>query len=50
MSPTEASKDALKRISKHYPNFKGAVVAIDKEGTHGKLTTKTINSFTIEYI
>ncbi len=35
MTPKEASEDALKRISQQYPNFKGAIIAIDKNGNHG---------------
>lgn len=35
MTPTEASQDALKRIAKHYPDFKGAILAVDKNGQHG---------------
>lgn len=35
MSPDEASNDAILRILKHYENFVGAILAIDKFGNHG---------------
>ena len=35
MKPSEAAYDAMKRIAKYYPNFVGALVAIDKYGNHG---------------
>lgn len=35
MSATDAAKDAIGRITKHYPNFIGAIVAMDKYGNHG---------------
>lgn len=35
MSPHEASADAINRIKKMYPNFIGAIIAVDKLGNHG---------------
>ena len=35
MSPKEAAADAINRIVKHYANFVGAIIAIDKYGNHG---------------
>ncbi|OXU18269.1 hypothetical protein TSAR_014327 [Trichomalopsis sarcophagae] len=34
-SPTSAAEAAIKRIVKHYPNFSGAVIALNKEGQFG---------------
>ncbi|XP_008557128.1 N(4)-(Beta-N-acetylglucosaminyl)-L-asparaginase [Microplitis demolitor] len=34
-SPTEAAAVAVKRIAKHYPMFRGAVIALDKNGDYG---------------
>lgn len=34
-APDEACLDAIKRIAKFYPNFTGAVLALDKDGRHG---------------
>jgi hypothetical protein len=39
MTPEEASKDAIQRIVKKYPNFTGALVAMDKFGNHSKYLT-----------
>jgi len=36
MTPNQASREAIYRIAKLYPNFKGAIIAIDKNGQHGK--------------
>jgi N4-(beta-N-acetylglucosaminyl)-L-asparaginase len=33
--PDEACLDAIKRIAKFYPNFSGAVLALNKNGEHG---------------
>ena len=38
MSPTDAAKDALKRIIKYVPAFEGALVAASKDGKYGKQT------------
>lgn len=38
MKPGDAAQEAINRISKVYPNFVGAIVAIDKFGNHGKET------------
>lgn len=35
VAPDEACLDAIKRIAKFYPNFTGAVLALDKNGRHG---------------
>ena len=35
MDPGEATKDAIQRIVKMYPDFIGAIIAIDKLGNHG---------------
>lgn len=35
MSPTDAAKDALKRIIKYVPAFEGALVAASKDGKYG---------------
>ena len=34
-TPKEAATTAVRRIAKHYPNFVGAVIALDKNGTYG---------------
>ena len=34
MSPREAAKDAVRRIAKRFPEYVGAVVAVDKTGQH----------------
>ncbi|KAD7480359.1 hypothetical protein E3N88_03495 [Mikania micrantha] len=34
MEPRHAAKDAISRIAKRYPNFVGAVFAVDKNGMH----------------
>ncbi|KAG7535078.1 Nucleophile aminohydrolases N-terminal [Arabidopsis thaliana x Arabidopsis arenosa] len=34
MKPGEAAKDAISRIARRYPDFVGAVVAVDKNGSH----------------
>jgi hypothetical protein len=36
LSPNQATQDAILRIVKRYPEFTGALVAIDKFGNHGK--------------
>ncbi|XP_011501284.1 PREDICTED: N(4)-(Beta-N-acetylglucosaminyl)-L-asparaginase-like [Ceratosolen solmsi marchali] len=35
MTPTTAAETAIKRIVKHYPNFSGAVIALNKNGRFG---------------
>lgn len=35
MHPKAAAEDAIKRITKHYPDYVGAVVAADIHGRHG---------------
>ncbi|XP_065871670.1 probable isoaspartyl peptidase/L-asparaginase 3 isoform X2 [Euphorbia lathyris] len=35
MEPKEAAKDAIKRIARKYPDFVGAVFAVNKKGVHG---------------
>ena len=39
MDPGEAANDAISRIVKLYPNFVGAIIAMDKYGNHGMLYT-----------
>ena len=34
-SPSVAAETAIKRITKHYPNFAGAVIALNKSGQFG---------------
>ena len=34
-SPTEAATTAISRIAEHYPTFKGAVIALNKDGNFG---------------
>lgn len=34
MDPKSAAKDAIVRIAKKYPNFVGAVFAVNKAGVH----------------
>ena len=34
MEPKLAAKDAISRIARKFPDFMGAVVAIDKNGVH----------------
>ena len=36
LSPSDATNDAIQRIVKMYPNFVGAIIAIDKLGNHGR--------------
>ena len=35
MHPMDAAEDAIKRITRHYPSYVGAVVAADIHGRHG---------------
>jgi len=35
MDPSSAAADAMRRIGKYYPQFKGAVIASNKNGQHG---------------
>ncbi len=42
MDPSEAANDAISRIVKIYPNFVGAIIAMDKYGNHGMLYTMTV--------
>ena len=35
MDPSQAANDAIKRIVKVYPNFVGAIIAMNKFGYHG---------------
>jgi N4-(beta-N-acetylglucosaminyl)-L-asparaginase len=35
MSASAAAADAIQRIVKHYEEFVGAIIAIDKYGNHG---------------
>ena len=39
MDPSEAANDAINRIVKIYPNFVGAIIAMDKYGNHSMLCT-----------
>jgi len=34
-TPNEAAADAVRQISRYYPNFKGAVIAVSKNGSFG---------------
>jgi len=34
MDPGDAAKDAISRIARKYPDFIGAVFAVNKEGVH----------------
>ncbi|CAG5104358.1 Similar to N(4)-(Beta-N-acetylglucosaminyl)-L-asparaginase (Fragment) (Spodoptera frugiperda) [Cotesia congregata] len=34
-SPSEAAEVAVTRIAKHYPNFSGAIIALNKNGEYG---------------
>jgi N4-(beta-N-acetylglucosaminyl)-L-asparaginase len=34
MDPQDAAKDAISRIARKYPDFIGAVFAVNKEGVH----------------
>ena len=34
MNPRDAAKDAISRIARKYPDFIGAVFAVNKEGVH----------------
>ena len=36
-SPSNAAAEAIKRIARQYPKFVGAVVAVSKNGTYGRL-------------
>ena len=35
MTPTQAAKDALQRIQKFYPDFVGAMIAVNTKGEYG---------------
>lgn len=39
-SPSEATQDAIQRILKRYPNFSGAVIGVNIDGTVGKLNER----------
>ena len=43
MDPGEAANDAISRIVKIYPNFVGAIIAMDKYGNHGMSYTKKLD-------
>lgn len=34
-TPTQATETSIKRMIKYYPNFRGAVIALDINGTFG---------------
>jgi len=36
LSPIDAAKSAIDRIRKKYPEFSGAVIAVNMTGKHGK--------------
>lgn len=36
MGPTEASQEAISRISALYPDFSGAVIAVNKAAEYGE--------------
>ena len=38
-SPTDAATDALSRIAKYYPDFQGALVAVNIKGQYGEFTS-----------
>lgn len=38
-SPTDAASDALSRIAKYYPDFQGALVAVNIKGQYGELAS-----------
>lgn len=35
MEPEAAAEESLKKITQFYPDFSGAVVAVDRRGNHG---------------
>ena len=44
-SPKEAATTAIRRIAKHYPDFVGGVIALDKNGSYGAACNKVENGF-----
>ena len=45
MKPDEAGKQALARISRHYPKFVGGIVVVDKSGNYGAACHGNIDQF-----
>ena len=45
MEPKLAAEDAISRIARKYPDFIGAVFAVDKKGTH----TGACHGWTFQY-
>lgn len=35
MTPTQAAEDAIRRIAKYFPNYKGAIITLNKKGERG---------------
>ena len=46
MTPTAAAEDALSRIAQFYPNFTGALVAVNITGSYGQEEVYTV-SYTV---
>ena len=47
LSPTEAAEEALKRITSFYPNFNGALIAINITGHYGMYTLLIVSVFSL---
>lgn len=47
MSPTDACINTMKRIIKYYPNFQGAIVALDRHSRHGAASYNWIFSYSV---
>lgn len=49
MSPTAAAEDALRRISRYYPNYSGALVTVNITGNYGQLES-TLAIFIVDRV
>lgn len=45
LNPTDASREAISRITKYYPTFNGAILAADKTGAYGMYLILYNNKF-----
>ena len=48
MSPSDAARDSILRIMKHYQNFVGAILAVDKLGNHGNPSLAHLQNFKLK--
>ena len=47
VSPTDAAKEAVSEIGQYYPNYKGAIVAVNVSGSYGESVKQTVNMLRI---